>query len=100
RSRFAEDGSYGELADFVARQGALALERAERGLIGTQYKVPRFVSEDLTASPQFREAVAELAERLGRPVHEVEHEAGLCIDEMVASQSRVALDVRNVCGRW
>ncbi len=35
------------LADFVARQAALALERAERRLRGTRYKVPRFVREDI-----------------------------------------------------
>ena len=31
----------GTLADFVARQAALALERAERALVGDRYKVPR-----------------------------------------------------------
>jgi glycerol-3-phosphate O-acyltransferase len=36
RSRFEDGGDAGELAAFVGRQGALALERAERTLIGTQ----------------------------------------------------------------
>src|SRR5213593_1489635 len=33
------------LPDFVARQAALALERAERRLRGARYKVPRFVEQ-------------------------------------------------------
>ena len=45
RSRFGRptDGSGAQLAfgDFVARQAALALERAERALVGDRYKVPR-----------------------------------------------------------
>ena len=39
------------LAEFVARQAALALERAERRLRGARYKVPRFVREDILARP-------------------------------------------------
>jgi len=100
RSRFENGGDDGELAEFVSRQGALALERAERSLIGTQYKVPRFVSEELSASRQFRAAVAALARRLGRPAGELGREAAVAIDEMVASQSRTAIDVWGQFGRW
>lgn len=46
RSRFENGGDARELATFISRQRALALERAERSVIGTQYKVPRFVSLD------------------------------------------------------
>jgi glycerol-3-phosphate O-acyltransferase len=37
--------------DFVRRQAVLALDRAERALIGSQYKVARYVVEEITASP-------------------------------------------------
>ncbi|MFM7142523.1 MAG: hypothetical protein ACKO2K_11490, partial [Alphaproteobacteria bacterium] len=46
------------LADFVARQATLALERAERGLRGPGYKVPRLVREDILARPAFRAGIA------------------------------------------
>ena len=100
RSRFESGGNGGDLAAFVSRQGALALERAERSLIGTQYKVPRFVSEEIAASGQFRARVAALAQRLGRAEADVSREAQSCIDEMVASQSRLAIDVWGEFGRW
>jgi glycerol-3-phosphate O-acyltransferase len=100
RSRFENGGDARELATFISRQGALALERAERSVIGTQYKVPRFVSEELSASRQFQAAVAGLAERLGRPGADLRREAAAAIDEMVASQSRAAIDVWGQFGRW
>jgi glycerol-3-phosphate O-acyltransferase len=100
RSRFENGDSADDLAAFVSRQGALALERAERGVIGTQYKVPRFVSEEISSSPRFRAAVSGLAERLGRPTGELSREAAAGIDEMVASQSRLAIDIWGQFGRW
>ena len=39
------------LAEFVARQAVLALERAERTLRGARYKVPRLVREDILGRP-------------------------------------------------
>ena len=64
------------LAEFVARQAALALERAERRLRGARYKVPRFVREDILARPAFRGGVARLARELGRAEARVAREAG------------------------
>jgi glycerol-3-phosphate O-acyltransferase len=99
RTRFERAGADGGLGAFVARQAVLALDRAERTLIGTQYKVPRFVAEEIGASARFRSAVAALAERLDRPERDVAAEAADCIDEMVASQSRLAIDVWEEFGR-
>ncbi len=53
------------LAEFVARQAALALERAERRVRGMRYKVPRFVREEILARPAFRGGVARLAAQVG-----------------------------------
>lgn len=103
RARFeggGGEGDDGELAAFVARQGTLALERAERRVIGTQYKVPHFVSEEISSSRHFRGAVARAAARLGRPVAEVSREAADCVEEMVAAQSRLAIDLWGEFGRW
>ena len=98
RARF--DGEPQDLAAFVERQAVLALDRAGRRLFGTQYKVPRFVSEEIAASPRFGEAVRELAERLERPYPEVRAEAASYVDEMVAGQSRLAIDIWGQFGRW
>src|SRR5436309_894678 len=63
----ADDG----FAAFVGRQAVLALARAERELVGLQYKVPRLVVEELEASARFRERLAALAASLDKPVQQV-----------------------------
>src|SRR5206468_739354 len=63
------------LPDFVARQAALALERAERRLRGARYKVPRFVEQEIVARPAFRGGIARLARRLGRDEASVTRDA-------------------------
>ena len=100
RARLEREGDAKALSEFVGRQAVLALDRAERKLFGTQYKVPRFVSEEITASSRFRQAVARLAEQLGRAEHEVVVEAAGYLDEMVASQSELAVDAWGRFGDW
>jgi glycerol-3-phosphate O-acyltransferase len=95
RSRFeASTGGGGgaEFAGFVRRQAVLALERAERRLLGDRYKVARLVGDEITSSARFRERVAELAARLDRPDSEVLAEAAGYLEEMAASSSRLAID--------
>ena len=87
-------------AAFVGRQAVLALERAERSYAGLQYKVPKLVVEEIEASGRFRERIAALAERLGRPGPEVAREATGYLEEMVASHSRLAIDAWEQFGRW
>ncbi|HLY38892.1 MAG TPA: glycerol-3-phosphate 1-O-acyltransferase [Candidatus Binatia bacterium] len=81
------------LPDFVARQAALALERAERRLRGARYKVPRFVEEEIVARPAFRGGVARLARRLGRDEAGVAREARRDLREIAASHSPHAIDL-------
>ena len=101
RSRLERDrGDAQGLSAFVTRQAVLALDRAERRLFGTQYKVPRFVAEEIGSSAQFRQACGRLAERLERPPDELEEEAAGYVEEMAASQSRVAIDLWGEFGRW
>ena len=85
---------------FVERQGALALERAERDIIGEKYKVPRLVHQDLTASPRFRAMMERIAREDQRDTEDVAREASAALDEMVASQSRLAIDAWDQFGRW
>jgi glycerol-3-phosphate O-acyltransferase len=95
RSRFeASTGGGGgeEFAGFVRRQAVLALERAERRLVGDRYKIARLVGDEITASARFRERVARLAATIERPESEVLAEAAGYLDEMAASSSRLAID--------
>lgn len=83
-----------EFAGFVARQAALALDVAERGIRGTRYKVPRFVADSLRTSPNFRAALAELSEQFGRPVADLYREARPLMKEVIARPSALFLDLR------
>ena len=81
------------LAEFVARQAILALERAERRLRGARYKVPRLVYEDILARPGFRGGVVRLARELGKPEPEVAAEAADCLREIAATHSTMVIDL-------
>ena len=81
------------LAEFVARQAALALERAERRLRGARYKVPRFVYEDILSRPAFRGGVARLAAEVGRPEDVVVRQAGRYLREIAATHSPYMIDL-------
>jgi len=96
RWRQAMGGAVGEttgFADFVARQAALALERAERRLRGARYKVPRFVHEDILARPAFRGGVAQLARQTGKSESRVAREAAGYLREIAATHSTFAIDL-------
>ncbi|MBM7805071.1 glycerol-3-phosphate O-acyltransferase [Geodermatophilus bullaregiensis] len=86
------DGT-GSLAGFVAHQARLALDRAERGVVGDRVKVPRHVTEAIRYSPEFRREVAALAERLERPEEEVLAEAVRDLDGLVAAMDPVAIEL-------
>jgi glycerol-3-phosphate O-acyltransferase len=100
RARFDAARNEESFSTFVARQARLALERAQRSVLGMQYKVPRLVAEEIEASARFNELVAALAAQLGRPQTEVAAEASAYLREMVASHSRLAIDAWEQFGRW
>jgi len=100
RHRFENDRASDGFAAFVGRQATLALERAERQHAGLQYKVPRLVVEEITASARFRARIDDLAQQLERPESEVAREAEGYLQEMVASHSRLAIDAWGQFGRW
>ncbi|HUI26019.1 MAG TPA: glycerol-3-phosphate acyltransferase, partial [Candidatus Kryptonia bacterium] len=75
------------LPEFVARQAALALERAERRLRGARYKVPRLVHEDILSRPACRGGLAQLARELGRDESKVTRDASRYLREIAASHS-------------
>jgi glycerol-3-phosphate O-acyltransferase len=99
RRRGGADASHtAGLAEFVARQAALALERTERRLRGARYKVPRLVPEGILARPAFRGGLARLARELGRPEEEVARTAARYLREIAAAHSPRVIDL--VCRLW
>ena len=93
RERFAQEtGNASSFGTFVTRAATVAVDRAERRLIGDRYKVPRQVVEQITASSRFRGKVADLAGKLGKSEAEVLAEARECLNELVTVQSPAAID--------
>ncbi len=86
-------GAGDELGPFVARQALLALERAERALVGDRYKVPTQIVEMIEGDPAFRREVAALAGRLELPEAEVAQRAADDLHGLVASMSPMAVDL-------
>lgn len=80
-------------AEFVNRQAELALDIAERRLQGTRYKVPRFVADELRASPKFNRALQDLSESSGQSTAQLHDEASVYMKEMIATPSTFWLDV-------
>jgi len=90
RERWGGTGSFGH---FVSRQAGLALDRAERALLGYRYKVPKDVAEAIEDSPEYRADVAALAARLGLTEPETAQRTRAALDGLVASMSPVAVDL-------
>jgi glycerol-3-phosphate O-acyltransferase len=86
-------GGAGSFAQFVSRQARLALDRAERALLGYRYKVPKDVAEAIEDTPGFRADAAALAARLGLTEQETAERARADLDGLVASMSPVAVDL-------
>jgi len=99
RDGWSEAGGRG-FANFVRRQGLLALERAERELAGSRYKVPSQVREEIRRSKSFWTGIASLSEASGRRESEVAEEALRYLDEMMARLSRPGVDVFARFQRW
>jgi glycerol-3-phosphate O-acyltransferase len=103
RKRFREttgvDGDASDEADldafgaFVRRSAVVTLERDERAEIGNRYKVPHAVSEEILARKEFRDEIAAVAGEMGLTFDEGLEKAEECLDELVAVQSRAAVDM-------
>lgn len=77
----------------VVRDGVVALERAERAVIGDRYKVPRLIAEEILDSPEFRDRLAVIAAESGVSVREAFRRAESALGEVVAVQSRLISDL-------
>lgn len=81
------------LAEFVKRQAALALDRAERRMRGMRYKVPRFVADEILERASFRGGLARIAWESGRDIAEVTRQASRYLKEIAASHRPYVIDV-------
>lgn len=90
----------GQLAEFIARQAVLALERAEARIRGARYKVPRLVTEEILHRPALQEALDSLAAQAGKSPEQVRRDAEACLVEMAAVHSTFYLDVMAGLGRY
>ncbi|MGA9871054.1 MAG: glycerol-3-phosphate 1-O-acyltransferase [Rhodococcus sp. (in: high G+C Gram-positive bacteria)] len=97
--RFSSAGG-ASLSAFVHRQASLALDRAERDVIGSEYKIPRFVVEEMTDQKKFDEGMAALAEKVGEDVSEVERRVHGILGEMVATETRRAVEMWGTLGAY
>ena len=86
-------GGAGSFAHFVSRQARLALDRAERALLGYRYKVPKDVIEAIEDSPEFRAEVTRLAARLELSQPEAADRTRAALDGLVAAMSPIAVDL-------
>ncbi|WP_300008461.1 glycerol-3-phosphate 1-O-acyltransferase [Pseudonocardia sp.] len=86
-------GDRASFGPFVAGQATLALERAERALVGDRYKVPKQIVEMIDADPGFRREITALAAKLDRPEAEVAQKARTDLEGLVASMSPMAVDL-------
>ncbi|MFC4605807.1 glycerol-3-phosphate 1-O-acyltransferase [Rhodococcus kronopolitis] len=98
--RRLEASGGGSLPEYIRRQAALALERAELRLLGGQYKVSRFVVDEITDTRRFTTGTLELAEKLDIPIGEVDQRTRAALEELVATQSRQAIAVWDRLGRY
>ncbi|WP_280501513.1 glycerol-3-phosphate 1-O-acyltransferase [Nocardia farcinica] len=86
-------GSGEPFARAVVRAAVVALERAERTVIGDRYKVPRLVAEEILDSPEFLRRLELIADQSGADSQEVYRRAEKCLHELVAAQSRLVSDL-------
>ena len=91
--RMREESAGGGLPAFVDRQARLALDRCERSVTGSRYKVPRDVEDELVGGRAFEDGLRDLADRLGRSPDEVRGEALEYLEEMSSTQSPVAREL-------
>ena len=88
------------LALFTAGQSWIELERAERKLRGSRYKVPKFPRESLIESPSFTAGVAELAQEAETSYESMAGRTRRYVKEIAATHSPFVIDLVTGAIRW
>ena len=98
RSRWVEartarpDDPYG-FAEYIALQGSLTLEVAERRVRGNRYKVPRLLAEDLLGSAKFQLGLERIAARTGERIDDLSRTTARYLKEIAAQPSTFVIDL-------
>ncbi len=93
-----DDGT--ALASYVASKAWLDLERSERNLRGSRYKVAKFVRDDIIASNQFTKGVAELARDADVSYEQMAHRTGHYVREIASSHRWWTIDIVASAIKW
>jgi glycerol-3-phosphate O-acyltransferase len=88
------------LQEFIANQALISLERSERTVRGSRYKIPRISHTDVFANANFRNLIANVAQQRDRSVPDVTEQAARYLREMAATQTPFTLDVMNSIYRY
>ncbi|MCP3973565.1 MAG: glycerol-3-phosphate 1-O-acyltransferase [bacterium] len=81
------------LGEFTALRAWLALERAERELRGSRYKVPKFPTESLIERPSFARGVTPLATHNGVSYEQMTTRVRRYVKEIAATHSPYVIDL-------
>ncbi len=81
------------LPEFVALRAALALERAERRVRGSRYKVPRFLERDLLSRRRLTREMSRLAAATGEAMEETSRRVRTGLREIAATHSPYVIDL-------
>ncbi|MCP3999060.1 MAG: hypothetical protein GY722_28955, partial [bacterium] len=88
------------LALFTAGQAWIQLERSERKLRGSRYKVPKFPRESLIESPAFTAGVAHLAQEADTSYESMALRTRRYVKEIAATHSPFVIDLVTGAIRW
>lgn len=81
------------LLDFTTRRAWLALEKAERGLRGNRYKVPKFIDQEILSRAGFRDGAIRFGATRGLTQEAAVARARHYLKEMAASHSPLLIDL-------
>lgn len=97
KQRYAEQNqgaqpSSEQLGRYVARRARLGLERADRVVLGPQFRSPGFLTEEILQSANFRAGLHALAQRVGVDTAN-EAKAEEILDELATGWGRLFVDL-------
>ena len=104
-ARFSASGPASDdrasFAAFVLKAAFLALERAERHVKGSRYKIPKlFPTEVIGPGTRVQSVLEELSRLTGKPIDALREEAADCLEEMRANHTGIAVDRMASLGRY
>jgi glycerol-3-phosphate O-acyltransferase len=87
-------------AEYVSLMAWLALERAERALRGSRYKVPKFIAQAVSQTRGFQNGVRDLAATEGVSIEAMEKRTARYLKEIAATHSPYVIDAVTGLMRW